>query len=49
VGGSGRVLFKMLSQHLHGQTEEIHEKPVRVASLRAEILTPNFLNTKHEC
>jgi hypothetical protein len=29
--------FKILSQHLPGEIEENHEKPVRIACLRAKI------------
>jgi hypothetical protein len=32
--------------HLPGGTEEIHEKPVSIAGLRAEIRTRDLLNTK---
>jgi hypothetical protein len=29
--------FKVLFQHLSGETEENHENPIRIAALRAEI------------
>jgi hypothetical protein len=42
--------FKALPQLSTLQTEENHEEnSVRIAGLRAEILTRDLPNTKHEC
>jgi hypothetical protein len=37
--------FKMLSEHLFGETEENYEK-IRIVGLQAEIQTRNFSNPK---
>jgi hypothetical protein len=40
--GSGSSLISVLSWHWPVGTEECHEKAIRIAGLRAEILTTDF-------
>jgi hypothetical protein len=41
--------WKALSRHSPGGFEKNHEKPVRLAGLRADISTRDLPNTKREC
>jgi hypothetical protein len=36
--------FEVLSWHFPGRTEKSHENPVRIAGLRVEVSTQDFLN-----
>jgi hypothetical protein len=38
------VLIRALFWHIPGETEENHEKTVRIASVKIEIRTEHFLN-----
>jgi len=40
----GDGLITALFWHIPGETEENHEKPIRIASVKIEIQTENFLN-----
>jgi hypothetical protein len=38
--------FEVLSRDLSQRTEESHEKPIKIANLRADIQTPDLPDTK---
>jgi hypothetical protein len=41
--------FKVLSRHLPAETEDNHENPIRIVSLRAEIWILDLPNVKQDC